>query len=472
MMVFRGVLRTLAAAVFFMLAAPAFGAEDAPVRPVATAADESAGEAATGEGAAASRAEAKALVDAGRYEEAVVILGPLVRGGEVEANDLFLFGLAAVGASQQPGVGEARREALLDEAIASFRTMLVDRPELVRVRLELARAFFLKGEDGLSKRHFERVLAGEPPAAVAANVRVFLLQIRARRRWSMHVGAAIAPDSNIGGRSDERIIHIFGLPFERNAEELTRSGVGLSVWGGGEYQHPLGERVLLRAGADLSRREHEGSAFDDTFASTHVGPRLLIDRDTEVSVLAVASQRWAGTVKDFHALGGRVEARRRLSRTVTANGRLSWEDRHYRTRTSLDGDALGVSLGGVWVVAPTVRANVFVGYGRERPEWVRERHERYRAGAGISMILPRGFTVGGGGEYRWTDYEEGWFPYVPDGEAREDRTWSVRASVYNRRITVYGFSPEVSVVREVRKTNAQLYDYERTWGELRFVRQF
>ena len=88
------------------------------------------------------------------------------------------------------------------------------------------------------------------------------------------------------------------------------------------------------------------------------------------------------------------------------------------------------------------------------------------------MALPRGFTVSGGGEYRWTSYEPGWFPHVEDNGAREDRTWSARASVYNRGFTLMGFSPEVGVVHEVRDTNAQLYDYERTSGELRFVRQF
>ena len=61
---------------------------------------------------------------------------------------------------------------------------------------------------------------------------------------------------------------------------------------------------------------------------------------------------------------------------------------------------------------------------------------------------------------------------VEDGGARKDETWSARASVYNRGLTLMGFSPEVGVVHEVRNTNAQLYDYERTSGELRFVRQF
>ena len=88
------------------------------------------------------------------------------------------------------------------------------------------------------------------------------------------------------------------------------------------------------------------------------------------------------------------------------------------------------------------------------------------------MILPLGFTVGGGGELRWTDYGRGWFPHVSDGSAREDRTRSLRASVHNRAVTLYGFSPELVVVREERATNAQLYDYERTRGELRFVQQF
>ena len=451
-------LRAFAPALIILLALPAFGAEGSSVP--------------SGSGGAPGLAAARALVDAGRFEEALAVLRPLLEEDAVEANALFLFGFSAVQASQRPDLGGEEREALLDGAIASFRAMLVDRPELVRVRLELARAFFLKGEDSLARRHFERVLAGGVPDAVAGNVRRFLSEIRARRRWSLNGGFAIAPDSNIGSGSDERTIYIYGLPFRRDAAELTSSGVGLALWGGGEYHYPLDDRTRLRAGGNLWRREHGGSQFDEASAAVHLGPRILLDGRTEASVLATASQRWAGTVKDFHALGGRVEAGRRLGLTVSASGRLSWEDRHYRTRTSLDGDALDLSLGAGWVVAPTVRLDLSAGYGRERPERERERHERYRVGLGVSVALPRGFTVSGGGEYRWTSYEPGWFPHVEDNGAREDRTWSARASVYNRGFTLMGFSPEVGVVHEVRDTNAQLYDYERTSGELRFVRQF
>ena len=197
-------LRILAAA-SLVLSAPAWSAGEPPPPPPAAS-----------QSAAGAVAETRTLIEQGRFKEALGILRPLAQGGAVEANVLFLIGLAATGASQQPDLSGDEREALLDEAIASLRAMLIDRPDLVRVRLELARAFFLKGENDLSRKHFEHVLAGSPPGPVAANVRRFLSEIRARRRWSLRAGFALAPDTNIGGTSAERIIYINDLPFRRD----------------------------------------------------------------------------------------------------------------------------------------------------------------------------------------------------------------------------------------------------------------
>ena len=420
---------------------------------------------------AAAVGEARALLEAGRFAEALDLLRPLAQGPEVAADVAFFIGLAATEGSRMPGLADAGREALLDEAIAAFRFMLVNRPDLVRVRLELARAFFLKGEDDLSREQFERVLAGDPPDPVVANVRSFLAEIRARRRWTLHGGFAVAPDTNIGATSEERIIYISGLPFERDAEELSTSGVGLSAWLSGEYQYPWGERRRLRAGADASRREYAGSRFDQTYVSVHGGPRWLVGANAEASVLASAQRRWFGGAPLYDALGARVEAGRRVSRRVTANAWASVHDRSYRTQTYLDGPVADLTLGGMWIVSATIRADAALGWGQERPESERWRHQRKWLRLGASVALPLGFTVGGSGEVRWTDYEGNWFPHTA-GEAREDRTRSLRLSVYNRAFAWQGFSPRLSLVHEVRDTNAQLYDYRRTGGELSMVRVF
>ena len=92
---------------------------------------------------------------------------------------LFEIGMTALAAAELID-DEAERHALYDEAIEAFQTILVSRPELVRVRLELARTFFLNGQDGLARRHFELVLASGPPPPVAANIRQFLAVMQAR----------------------------------------------------------------------------------------------------------------------------------------------------------------------------------------------------------------------------------------------------------------------------------------------------
>ena len=447
--------RVLVAAAFFMTAVPAPIAAETALPPDAGIAD------------------ARALLNGGRPDAALEVLRPLARSHPGDTEIHFLAGLAALEASRMPGVAEADREALLDEAVATLRAILVDRPGLVRVRLELARAFFYKEEDRLARGHFERVLAGRPPATVVANVQHFLRQIRARRRWTMYLGAALLPDSNIGGSSDEEIIHILGLPFRRdNADELTTSGVGASLWTGGEYQHPLGDRLRLRTGADLARREYAGREFDDTHLSVHAGPRWLVEPRTELSLLASVRRRWAATSIDHDAAGARIEVRRRLTPRATGNARASWHRRDYRERDYLDGPVADLSLSGTWTISPTMLADAAVGYARERPERERDRNGSRWLRAGITVALPRGFNVGGSGQLRWTDYKGDWSFFTGDESPREDRTGTLSLSLHKRDFTLYGFSPQVVVTREVRSSNAQLHDYQRTRGEVRMVRQF
>ena len=425
----------------------------------------------------AAVATARSLLRDGRPDEALAVLRPLAESHPELTNIRFMLGLSAVEASQMAGLDEGAREALLDEAVAVLHAMLVDQPGLVRVRLELARAFFFRGDDNLSRDHFERVLAGTPPAAVAANVQRFLSLIRARRRWTMYLGMALLPDSNIGGASDEETIYLplFGtvLPFQRdNADELVSSGIGASVWTGGEYQYPLRNRLRLRAGADLSRREYAGRQFDDMHLSLHAGPRWLIGPRAEMSVLASARRRWLGTGIEHDALGARIEARRRLAPRVSAYARASWHNRDYRNAKFRNGPAVDVSLGGTWTVSPIMQANGAVGYGEERPELERFRNDSRWLRAGLSVSLPRGFTVGGSAQFRWTGYEGIQSPPTIDNAPREDRTRTLSLSLFKRDFTVYGFSPQIVVTHEERDTNAQALDYNRTRGELRLVRQF
>ena len=64
---------------------------------------------------------------------------------------------------------------------------------------------FLNRDDGLARDHFERVLAGNPPPSVVANVQLFLNSIRARRRWSTYFGFALLPSTQTSAGTRTRI---------------------------------------------------------------------------------------------------------------------------------------------------------------------------------------------------------------------------------------------------------------------------
>ena len=389
---------------------------------------------------------------------------------------LFDLGMTALEIAERTDSSATRRE-LYDKAIEAFRAILINHPELVRVRLELARVFFLGGQDGLARRHFEAVLAGGVPPPVAANIQTFLNIMQARRRLTGYFGLAVAPDSNMNAASESEIIYIdtvFGrLPFTRDGDVGAESGFGLSVWGGGEYQHPLSERFRLRVGSDLAVREYPGGDFDQQFLAAHVGPRWLASPRTELSLLGTASRQWLGSIPYADEFGTRLELDRRLGPTVWARGTAAYRERDFLSRDFLDGPAVDFIAAFAWTPAPVLRVHMTVGYTREYAASEHWRTLSRWVRVGTSLALPLGFTVGTSIQARRTYYDgAGGAHLTLHGRPRRDRIRSFSVSVLNRAFTLYGFSPQLALIHDVRLTNAQAQDYDRNRAELRFVRQF
>ena len=390
---------------------------------------------------------------------------------------LFRIGMAALAAAERADSDDERRE-LYDAAIEAFRAILVNRPELVRVRLELARTFFLKGQDGLARRHFELVLASGPPPPVALNILQFLAAMRARKRWTGYFGAAIAPDSNLNAASESEVIYIdtpFGrLPFQREGDIAARSGFGLSLWGGGEYQRPLSERLRLRVGSDAMAREYPGGDFDQTFLTAHAGPRWLLGPITDISLLATAQRQWLGGHPYIDESGVRLEIDRRLLPRLAARGTAAWRQRDCRLHCDFrDGPVEDYTLALAWTAAPVLRVHMTVGYARDHAALEHWRNLSRWVRVGTSLALPLGFTLGTSAQMNRVYYDgEGRGHLTLYGRPRRDRIRSFSISVLNRAFTLYGFSPQLALIHEARLTNAQAQAYDRNRAELRFVRQF
>ena len=387
----------------------------------------------------------------------------------------FLLGLAVEPrVPKRAGLEEEIRLALLDEAIAAFRSILIRRPELVRVRLELALAFYLKEDDQLARNHFERALVGRPPAELVANINRFLSVMRDRKRWRGYFGFSIAPDTNINAASDAQFIYINGLPFRRGGQGMASSDIGIVGWGGGEYQYPLAERWRLRSGININHREYKGNRFDQTFISGLRGAALADQPEYRDEPAGHHEPALVGAAPASTMITARVwKWQHRVFAGLRLSGRALWSDRKYQQQKFLEGPLMVFSLGANYVLLPDragQRCWSAISSRRRRSHaWS---NAGYWTRVGTNVALPWGFTVGASAEFRWTNYEGQWGPFVIDNSSRQDRTRILQATLLNRALTVYGFSPQIAFSNQVRESNAQLFDFKRNLIEMRWVRQF
>ena len=128
----------------------------------------------------------------------------------------------------------------------------------------------------------------------------------------------------------------------------------------------------------------------------------------------------------------------------------------------------------MWRPLTILRVRIGAGYS-----WTRAKEKDWRSAGpqarlGASLSLPWGFTVGAQAGFYWTDYEgDGRRHFNRQSQAAQGTdSVSFPSRCITAPLTLYGFSPRLSVVNQQRETNAQVLDFRRTHGELSFVRQF
>ena len=159
--------------------------------------------------------EVKVLVEQGRHEEAYRT-GQRARGEAGHAVFDFYFGVAAINA------GKA------SDGVLALERYLLNFPDNLVARLELARGYYLLGDDGRAIDEFEAILAGKSAADIARVVRVYLDALRAREsrhktNFSFSIELGAGNDSNVqSGVVDPK--------YSRNSLYACRVSAGLQQW--------------------------------------------------------------------------------------------------------------------------------------------------------------------------------------------------------------------------------------------------
>lgn len=453
----------------------------------------------TDEQVAAAIVAAERLLTQGRASEALGLIRPISESRPDSEQAVFSTALAAIAtgeaavrAGSKPKKAPAKEH--FDLAVSSLRGMLVKDPGRLRVRLELARALFARGncvqppsnlfthllgdDCWAAEQHFLRVLGADVPPTVVMNVRRFIQVCRARKRASGSLSLALAPDTNVNTSTSAQTVNIFGLPFQLNDEARATSGIGVVGTFGAEVQHPLPLKLFpksvtrLRVGGQVYRREYSGGNFDDSNYGIYAGPRFLSNRG-QLSVLFQADRRSVNGLPYSRQYGLRVEGVRLVTPKLWVGGTAEGSR---QTALSLSGPVgePGLSWNAQafanYSILPSLGIRFMGGAGREKTDRFSTRHRSRWVGVMGNYDLPLGFTLTAAQQMFLTDFEQPNRLFSPDPP--ETKLWFSRLAFHNRLIQIKGFSPSLSLIREDRKSNITIYGYQRYRVEGGFVRVF
>jgi tetratricopeptide (TPR) repeat protein len=404
---------------------------------------------------AAAVVEAEALMRAGRLQDAKHLLEVAARNAPTDSEMQFLRGLIAVELHDYKS------------AIHFFRSILVREPGVVRVRLELARAFFLAKDYDNAERQFRFARAGRVPASVAANIDRYLVAIRNVRQFTYGLSVAAAPDTNINAGPAESDVYLYGLPFTLSKDARRRSGVGLAVDGSGEWS-PHIRSARLRMGAQAHALWYRAGAFDDVTLGGYIGPRFLSAR-WDVSPVLSGFRRWYGNRVYNEALGASLRATYYTGRRLALNAAVGVQDVHYRLPEGQSGPAVNGAFGFTYVLNPTSYVSAAVSASRQAARLSAFANTAVAFDASFYSDLPRGYSVAVEPFFANIAYDAA----VPAfGVARRDRQWSLRVSLLNRAVEVLGFAPRLAYVHIHDSSDISLFSYDRDQIELGVTRAF
>lgn len=259
-------------------------------------------------------------------EEALVFAGNLLRAGHL-AQSKQVYALLLQSRKPEIAIEAAFQlsqifiyEQDYDQAIQFLLAILNKHPNLARVRLELARAYFLAKDYEDARFHFELVKGGDVPPEVIQNVDRFLEAIRRQKNWSLTTGFSIIPDSNLnqasGGR-EECINTVWGLLCRKLDDK--DSGVGVRINATANYYLRFSRNLGLRNTLGVYITEHEGHQYDDYILYAASGPRYIF-KNAEISFQPTYTKRWNAGKPYSDAYGARFDAQVDKERLVVGTG--------------------------------------------------------------------------------------------------------------------------------------------------------
>jgi outer membrane protein len=411
----------------------------------------------------------------------------MISGGAVEQAEALLNATQYSAANDQitkrfflARIAQTRGQA--DEAIASYRDILVQHPQFSRVRMELARTLFQTKDDEAARHHLDLVLGDTASNPNLANaVRSYINAIDGRRLWDASAYITIAPSTNFNQGSDASTIFLTGpdgkpLPFTLDKGNVKHSGVGVAAGLQASYRQPVSEQLDIIASGGINTKTFKDGDFNDALVNVSVGPRLRFEWGY-LGLYGLAEQRFYANDFYYNSYGGLLSATVRLGPQDIVFGDVTclrrdfesdWKGSDLRYQNG-DLCSMGARLEHAFDSSTLVR--VLGSVGRERTTLEHLNNDTWSVGAGLGSELPWGVSIYAQALYTSREHD-GFYPGAGTAVRRSDDRWDFSVNLTKRDWIMFGMAPQIQYTYTLNDSTVPFFNYDAHSVNLTLTKRF
>jgi Surface lipoprotein assembly modifier len=364
------------------------------------------------------------------------------------------------------------------EGVLALERYVLQFPENVRARLELARAYFYARDDLRARQEFEAVAALKPPAEVQTGIDRYLSALsarearyRGRNLFYVETGGGYDSNANAGVAQAQLGLPVLGTVTISDFGVRKSSAFGWLA-GGAEISRPIKPGWTINAGIGGSGTFYgRASEFDLANFGASLGASYQVDRNTYTAnyahgeiTLDGSRYRWTDGIS--------LEWRRQVNELTSFSLAPQYARLAYAGDNSArDADltALSASYRQVWLVTwqPVVNASVFYGDEHNRQDRGDLGRRIWGGGADVTVSPSPSWALNAGLGYSTSDYEDA----VPLLEVtRRDHNFGANLGALYLINAKWSLRAEYQYARN--SSNLELYEYTRHVGSLKVRYEF
>ncbi len=392
---------------------------------------------------------------------------------------LAALGVCTLGA---PAAAEDTAQAVLAEWRHALELMQAQRPRAALPILQRLDALVpntpqILTELGIASARAERDDAAraylDRAQAVARNdeqrtvIRRLRAAVDAKSPFSGSISFGLVPETNVTRRSSIDTVTLGGLKFSLN--ETMESGTGLSFDGMASYAPMIAPDLRARNTVRFDGRVFQNREHNDYSLRVTTGLERLGDRDRVLGFGVMATQRWAGDSRFSRDQGVYGDFQALATDDTLVTGRVEWVQRRVPGMPGREGTVQRVSFGVTHAVNTQTRVSGRVFGFRTRAQ------AGFESGriAGVSFGMRRAFDSGWQANANLTlSHERRDAPDPLFGTLRTDRYQRAVVAVTNRNYQYRGFSPQLEVGTERRRSNIGIHSFQNNFLGLSVTRGF